>query len=119
VSLMTYDAREDKLKPDRALLEGDSEVLKSIAGNVREWAGKWELVWNEVVQRSKIVELIVKYSIDNKLPDMLESDFIISANDYYHKIFEKLKQEQGYPEGSDMLALFEDWLKESVKKRGI
>ncbi|VVB75154.1 Type II/IV secretion system protein [Candidatus Tiddalikarchaeum anstoanum] len=118
VSLMTYDAKEDKLKPDRALLEGDSEILKNIAGNVREWAGKWDLVWEEIMLRGKIVETILKFANDYKMPDLLESDFVIVANDYYHKIFEKLKDEQGYPESKDMLALFEDWMKEVVRKRG-
>ncbi|MDD4353362.1 MAG: type II/IV secretion system ATPase subunit [Candidatus Nanoarchaeia archaeon] len=118
LSLMTYDAKEDKLKPERALIEGQSEVIKSIAGNVREWAGKWDLVWDEIVTRSKACELIVKYSKENKKPEMLESDFVVVANDAYHKFFEKLKNEQGYPESKDLLFLFEEWLKNRVKKIG-
>ncbi len=118
ISLMSYDAREDKLKPDRALIEGDSEVIKSIAGNVREWAGKWSLVWDEIILRSKIYELIIKYAHEQEYMEFLESDFIIIANDKYHKIFEELKEEQGYPESKDMLFLFEEWLKGVLKKRG-
>ncbi|MBN1923302.1 MAG: type II/IV secretion system ATPase subunit [Nanoarchaeota archaeon] len=118
VNLMTYDAREDKIKPERALIEGDSEVIKSIAGNVREWAGKWELVWEDIVLRSKIYEVLVKYAQEKKYMELLESDFVVVANDKYHKIFEKLKEEQGYPESKDMLFLFEEWLKGVLKKVG-
>ncbi|MDD5499994.1 MAG: type II/IV secretion system ATPase subunit, partial [Candidatus Nanoarchaeia archaeon] len=118
LSLMSYDAKEDKLKPERALIEGQSEVIKGIAGNVREWAGKWELVWEEILTRSKAYELLVKYSTDNKKPEMLESDFVVIANDAYHKSFETLKNEQGYPESKDLLFLFEEWIKSAVKKIG-
>lgn len=116
VPLMTYDAREDRLKPERALIEGDSEVIKSIAGNVREWAGKWDLVWEEIVRRGKIYEKIVKAAEENDKMELLESDFIVLANDSYHKIFEKLKEEQGYPETKDLLFLFDEWLKRELKK---
>jgi hypothetical protein len=118
VSLMTYDAREDRLVPDKDLIEGNSEVIKSIAGNVREWAGKWELVWGEIKLRSQIYEMLVKYAHEYEEMELLESDFIVIANDYYHKIFEKLKKEQGYPESKDMLFLFEEWIKQELKKRG-
>jgi len=118
LSLMTYDAKEDKLKPERALVEGQSEVIKGIAGNVREWAGKWELVWEEIITRSKVYEMLLKYSKENKRPEMLEADFVVLANDTYHKSFEKLKNEQGYPESKDLLFLFEEWLKSMVKKLG-
>ncbi len=116
--LMTYDAKEDKLKPERALIEGQSEVIKSIAGNVREWAGKWELVWDEIMTRSKAYEILIKYSKEIKKSELLESDFVVIANDAYHRIFEKLKNEQGYPDSKDLLFMFEDWIKGAVKRFG-
>ena len=118
VNLMTYDAREDKLKPTKALIEGASDVIKGIAGTVREWAGKWDLVWNEIVLRGKIYEIVVNYAKEHNYMELLESDFIVVANDKYHKIFEKLKEEQGYPESKDILFMFEDWLKQELKKHG-
>lgn len=118
INLMTYDAKEDKIKPDKDLIEGNSEVIKNIAGNVREWAGKWDLVWEEIILRSKVYDLIVKTAQEEDNMELLESDFIVVANDHYHKLFEKLKQEQGYPESKDMLYLFGEWLKEELKKRG-
>jgi len=116
--LMTYDAKEDKLKPERALIEGQSDVIKNIAGNVREWAGKWELVWDEIMTRSKAYELLIKYSKEINKSELLESDFVVIANDAYHRIFEKLKNEQGYPDSKDLLFMFEDWIKGAVKKFG-
>ncbi len=118
VSLMSYDAKEDKLKPDRALIEGDSEVIKGIASNVKEWIGKWDLVWDNIVLRGKIYEMVVNYARKYKMMELLESDFIVVVNDMFHKLFEKLKEDQGYPDSNEFLFLFEEWLKGVIKKRG-
>ncbi|MBR9703620.1 type II/IV secretion system ATPase subunit, partial [Candidatus Woesearchaeota archaeon] len=40
--LMTYNTKTDALEPTAVLTEGESEVIKAIAGKVPEWAGDWE-----------------------------------------------------------------------------
>ncbi len=43
---MKYNAITDTLEPTPDLINGDSEVLKAIGGNVKEWAGNWDAIWD-------------------------------------------------------------------------
>ncbi len=115
VQLMKYDTARDELVPTPQLLEGDSDIVKNIAGKVRAWAGKWDLVWDNILLRSKVKKMIVDYSDKSGNPLMLESDFVVSANDKFHKIYDELTSETGLPDSDDVLAEFEHWLK--VKAR--
>lgn len=117
VDLMKYDAKTDQLNPSADLLNGDSDVLKSIAGNVKEWAGNWDAVWDNILLRAKTKELIVEYS--NKLGDssLLEADFVILANDAFHIISDVVKEEVGYIDSKRVLIDFNSWLARTVKKR--
>ncbi|HDL02476.1 MAG TPA: hypothetical protein ENH20_01430, partial [Candidatus Pacearchaeota archaeon] len=54
VDLMKYDVKDDKMKPTDDLMNGDSEVMKDIASNVKGWAGDWDAVWDNVVLRQNI-----------------------------------------------------------------
>ncbi len=115
VTLMTYDSKSNKLVPTRDLLEGESEVLKSIAGRVREWAGNWDAVWENINLRTRTKELIKDYAEKSGVMELYEADFMVEANDAFHKIFDRLSSEMGYPETKDVLRLYEAWLKEKVK----
>ena len=74
VDLLKYDAITDKLIATRDLLNGDSEVIKSIAGNVREWAGNWDAVWDNIELRAKIKEALIEAA------DKAKNDAIIPQN---------------------------------------
>ncbi|MDO8481164.1 MAG: type II/IV secretion system ATPase subunit [Nanoarchaeota archaeon] len=117
VDLMKYDPKEDKLLPSDELLNGESEILKAIAGNVKEWAGNWDAVWDNILLRAKLKELLVKTSNDNTLPDLLEAEFVVGANDEFHKISDQVKEETGTLDSKRILFLWEDWLKRQVKKQ--
>jgi hypothetical protein len=116
VTLMNYDSKKNMLVPSRDLVEGESEVLKSIAGRVREWAGNWDAVWDNVNLRTKIKTLIKDYAENSGVSEMFEADFMVEANDAFHKIFDKLSSEMGYPESKDVIRLYEEWLKAQVRK---
>jgi hypothetical protein len=116
MNLMEYNAKSDMLEPTKELLEGDTEVIKSIAGKVREWAGNWDRVWENILLRSKIKNMLVEYAKKSKDDSILESDFVVVANDQFHDIYNKLREETGYPETKDVLYQFENWLK--LKLRG-
>ncbi|USN45219.1 MAG: type II/IV secretion system ATPase subunit [Candidatus Woesearchaeota archaeon] len=110
VDLMKYDPRTDQLEPTDALINGDSDIVKAIAGNVKEWAGKWDLVWENIVLRGKIKQALVDMSTANNLPELLEATFVISANDKFHQLVEKEKS----PE--KIFLAFTDWLAKQVKR---
>ena len=118
VTLMDYDAAADEIKPTRDLIEGESEVLKSIASRVRDWVGNWDRVWENILLRARIKEMLVSYARKLRRFDILEADFNADANDAFHKIFEKLRREQGYPNSRDVVREFEEWLKVRLKSKG-
>jgi type IV secretory pathway ATPase VirB11/archaellum biosynthesis ATPase len=115
ISLMKYNAITDTLEPTKELIEGETEVIKSIAGNVREWAGNWDRVWENILLRSKVKNMLFEYGKKNNF--VMESEFVASSNDQFHRIFNKLKEETGYPETKDVLYDFEKWLKLRIKSR--
>jgi type IV secretory pathway ATPase VirB11/archaellum biosynthesis ATPase/intein/homing endonuclease len=119
VDLMKYDAASDMLQPTDELINGNSDLLKAIAGNVKEWAGNWDAVWDNVLLRAKVKEAIVKASEKANDPDMLEAEFVIKANDAFHNISEEVREEVGSLDSERIFFNWDAWLKRAVKKREI
>lgn len=119
VDLMKYDAVTDQLVPSDDLINGDSDVLKAIAGNVKEWAGKWDAVWDNILLRSKIKETLVNESTKAKLPDLLEAPFVVLCNDQFHRISDQVKQEVGFLDSKKIFFNWNSWLKKEIKKKGM
>lgn len=116
VDLMSYDPKIDALVPSSDLLNGDSDVLKSIAGSVKEWAGNWEAVWDNINLRAKIKETIVQVADKSKMPELLEADFCVLSNDEFHKISDRVKEEVGSMDSKKIFFYWNEWLKKTVKK---
>ncbi len=116
VDLMKYDAKKDELLPSDELINGDSEILKSIAGNVKEWAGNWDSVWDNITLRAKIKETLVDFSNRTKSPELLEAEFVIQSNDQFHKISEKIQEEVGSLDSKRIFFDWNEWLKRHVKR---
>lgn len=121
VDLMQYDAKDDIIKPSRDLIEGESDVVKSIASKVKEWVGNWDLVWENIELRGEIKKMLVDYAIKTGQitgPNgLLEADFCVEANDIHHRIFNNLQKEFGYPAKRDVLREYEVWLKNRIKQK--
>jgi type IV secretory pathway ATPase VirB11/archaellum biosynthesis ATPase len=120
LNLMEYDAKEDAIVPTRDLVEGESEIVKSIASRVKEWVGNWDAVWDNINLRANSKKLLVDYAHKTGRlmgPDgLLEADFVVEANDMFHTIFSKLKEETGYPDSRAVMSEYEHWLKNRIKK---
>ena len=119
VDLMKYDSRTDQLEPSDDLINGESEILKGIAGNVKEWAGNWDAVWDNILLRAKTKEALVNFAEKAKMPGLLEADFVINANDQFHKISDKIKEEVGALDSKRIFAEWNLWLNRAVKKINI
>ncbi len=115
--LMKYDPKTDQLEPSKEVTNGDSDVLKSIAGNVKEWSSNWDALWDNILLRSKIKKTIVDYSARLNRPDILEADFIVKANDKFHNASDHVLEEVGSLESKRIFAIWEQWLKQSLKKK--
>jgi hypothetical protein len=114
---MRYDVKEDKLKPSENLINGDSEIMKGIASNVKGWAGNWDAVWDNVVLRSKIKGETVKVAEKSKRDDILEAGFTVKSNNAFHRISREVNEEVGLPESGKVFAKWEKWLEKEVKKK--
>ncbi len=117
VDLMRYNAETDRLEPTDALINGESDILKSIAGNVREWAGDWEAVWENIELRSKIKERLVEVAEEYDDEQMLEAEFVIDANDQFHRISDKVKQKTGELDSDRIFFEWNEWLEKQARKR--
>ncbi len=114
--LMKYDSKSDELKPSDELINGDSEILKAIAGNVKEWAGNWDSVWDNITLRANIKESLVDFAAKQSMPWLLEADFVIQSNDQFHKISERIKDEVGSLDSKRIFFDWNEWLKRHIKK---
>ncbi|MAG45217.1 MAG: hypothetical protein CMH63_00385 [Nanoarchaeota archaeon] len=114
VDLMKYDPKTDSLKPTDDLINGNSEVVKNIAGNIPEWVGNWDAVWDNIMLRAKMKETLVKYGKENR--NVLEADFAIAANDHYHRVSGGVKKELGHLDPNRIFFEWEEWLKRASKK---
>jgi archaeal flagellar protein FlaI len=119
VDLMRYNSKTDELEPTDELINGDSDILKAIAGNVKEWAGSWDAVWENIMLRAKIKEAIVKAAKETKNMDLLEADFVIEANDQFHKISEKVRAKVGKLDSERIFFEWSDWLKRVIKQNNL
>ncbi len=117
VDLMKYDTKTDQMEPSSDLINGDSDVLKAIAGNVKEWAGNWDAVWDNITLRAKTKERLVDFAKKTNHPELLEAPFVILSNDEFHKISDKVKEEVGTLDSKRIYFEWNEWLKRAVKKK--
>ncbi len=119
VDLMKYHSDGDELQPSNELINGEIEVLKNIAGNVREWAGDWDAVWDNIMLRADIKKILVEQADRAKNPNLLEAKFVIKANDKFHTICNDVKDEVGSIESSRVKSEWQNWLYKEIKKQGL
>ncbi|MBR9704362.1 type II/IV secretion system ATPase subunit [Candidatus Pacearchaeota archaeon] len=119
VDLLKYDVEKDDLIATDELINGDSEVIKSIAANIKGWAGDWEAVYDNILLRAKVKKEIVDMSIKHKIPDILEAKFNSLSNNMFHEFSREVQEDIGLPEGTRVFSLWQDWLKEQIKGKKI
>jgi type IV secretory pathway ATPase VirB11/archaellum biosynthesis ATPase len=117
VELMKYDPTTDSLEPTADLLNGDSEIVKNIAGNVREWVGNWEAVWENILLRAKIKEALVNYAKETKDHELIESGFVIESNDIFHRLCDKTLDETGRLDSKKIFFEWDEWVRKKIRER--
>lgn len=117
VDLMKYEAESDQLEPSDDLINGDSDIIKAIASNVKGWAGNWDAVWNNIMLRAKMKETIVETSKKIDDPDILEAHFVIQSNDEFHRISDRVQEEVGSLDSDRIFFEWNEWLTKTLKKR--
>ena len=112
---MKYSTKTDQLEPTSDLKNGDSDILKAIAGNVKEWSGNWDAVWDNILLRAKIKETLVNLALAANRLDLLEAEFVIQSNDEYHRISESVREDVGGLDSKRIFFEWNEWLKKQVK----
>ncbi len=98
------------------MLNGESEILKAIAGSVKDWAGNWDTVWDNIVLRAQLKQLLVETANQLRMPQLLEAKFVIQCNDQFHRITESIREEFGSVDSKRILFNWKNWLNRTVKK---
>lgn len=116
VDLMVYNPKTDQLEITDDLINGNSDVLKRMAGRVKEFAGDWDAVWRNIELRANCKQAIV--DAFSKLNDdtLLEAGFVIKANDMFHLISDRVKEKVGHMDSTMILFEFKEWLRREVQK---
>jgi len=117
VDLLNYNIEKDELEPSDDLMNGDSEIIKDVASNVKGWAGNWDAVYDNILLRGKIKKEIVDIAKKINNPIILESGFNTLANHYFHEISDKIREEIGLPLGERVFPEWQKWLNEEIKKK--
>lgn len=116
VDLVRYNVEKDDLEPTPELMNGESSIIKNIAGNVRGWAGNWDAVYDNILLRGKVKQEVV--DIANKLgkPVLMEAKFNSMCNSAFHRISDEMRQEIGIPLGGRVFPEWKKWLHDNAVK---
>jgi type IV secretory pathway ATPase VirB11/archaellum biosynthesis ATPase len=117
VDLMVYNVETDELEPTDDLINGDSEIIKDIASNVKGWAGNWDAVWDNITLRAKMKEELVNTAKRIKNDRILEAEFSTASNHAFHRISSEVREESGLPLSEKVFPKWQKWLNEEIKKR--
>lgn len=115
VDLMKYNSKTDQLELSEDLMNQDSDIIKAIAENVKEWSGNWDAVWDNIMLRAKNYQTLVNISKRLNNPNLLEARFAVEANDQFHKISDKIKEEVGVMDSKRIFFEWNEWLKRAAR----
>jgi len=116
VDLLRFNVEKDQLEATPDLINGESEILKEVAGQIKGWAGNWDAVWDNVLLRANVKEALIKRADEADMPQLLEAPFIVKSNNIFHEISDKVRKEVGVPEGKRVFLEWESWLRGEIKK---
>ena len=106
----------DELEPTEELINGDSEIVKAIASQVKGWAGNWDAVFDNIKLRAMIKEEIVDTAKKFNKPEVLEAEFNALSNHMFHKFSDDVRGEIGLPESEKVFSLWKQWLYEKISE---
>jgi flagellar protein FlaI len=116
VDLVRYNVETDELEPTPELMNGDSEIIKSIAGNVKGWAGDWDAVYDNILLRGKIKQEIVEAAEKLNRPVLLEAPFNAISNGAFHQISDNVRKKHGNQDPEEIFQKWKEWLYKTAEK---
>jgi hypothetical protein len=76
-------------------------------------------VWDNILLRAKLKETLVNYASTLKNPILLEAPFVIKANDEFHMVSDKVREETGALDSKRIFTEWQDWLRREIKRERI
>jgi archaeal flagellar protein FlaI len=116
VDLMKYNPGTDQLEVTDKLRNGESDILKTIAANIKEFAGNWDALWENIELRAKMKQALLDYAVKSNNMEFLEAPFVIRCNDKFHKLQESVTKEIGHPDPEKIYFEWDNWIKREMKK---
>jgi type IV secretory pathway ATPase VirB11/archaellum biosynthesis ATPase len=116
VDLLRYNVEKDDLEPTPELINGESVIIKNIAGSVKGWAGNWDAVYDNILLRGRIKQEIVDLADKLGRPELLEARFNSLCNSSFHRISDEIRQEIGIPLSDRVFPEWKKWLEDRAKK---
>ncbi len=116
VDLLRYNVEKDELEPTQELINGESEIIKSIAASVKGWAGNWDAVYDNIILRGMIKQEIVDAAAKFAKPAILEAEFNMQANNAFHRISDEVREAEELPLSEKVFPLWKNWLYEEIGK---
>ena len=117
VDLMVYNPVTDQLEVTDELKNGNSDILKRMAGRIKEFAGNWDALWENIQLRADCKQALIDAVSEGNDPSLLEAEFVITANDIFHLISDSAREKKRGKGPADILFEFKEWLKREGKKR--
>jgi type IV secretory pathway ATPase VirB11/archaellum biosynthesis ATPase len=114
VNLLNYNIEKDELEITPDLINGDSEIIKEIASNVHDWVGDWDAVYDNILLRAKIKQELVDSAERIKNNKLLEAKFNVLANQAFHEISDKVREEEGKLSSEKVFSLWKKWLDNQI-----
>lgn len=119
VDLLKYNVEKDELEPTSDLINGESEIIKDVASNVKGWAGNWDAIYDNILLRAKMKKEIVDIATKTGNLRILESGFNTIANNAFHRISDSVSREIGLPLSNRVFPEWQSWLNKEIKGRNI
>lgn len=110
VDLLTYNVEKDELEPSEALINGESEIIKDVASQVKGWAGNWDAIYDNILLRGQIKQELVNAAEKYNKPHLLEAAFVLQSNNVFHLISDRVTKEKGVPVSSEVFPAWKKWL---------
>ncbi len=119
VDLLNYNIEKDELEPSDDLINGDSEVIKNVASNVKGWAGNWDAIYDNILLRTKIKQGLVDIAKQTGNNKLLEAKFNSLSNYKFHEISDDIREEIGLPLGERVFPEWQKWLNKEIREKKI
>lgn len=111
--LVTYDASTDKHTVHKKTIFNKSEYFKKI----QKMRGiDIETIWKDILHRGKSKSFLVELKNKYNIPELLESQNTVRANDVYLLLQERSREEVGAVEYESVYADWQKWVREELVK---